>query len=128
MKGTPPLNSGLATVGAGESPNVERTPLYSGTSVTSESPPLTPPVKSCCSTVGADSSPEVDNTPVYSGISSIGDSVKGTPPLNSGLATVGAAKSPDVPKIPESSFPLSFFGSNFPSKSLSESFLEGSTS
>ena len=103
-------------------------PLYSGTSVTSESPPLTPPVKSCCSTVGADSSPEVDNTPIYSGISSIGDSVKGTPPLNSGLSTVGAAKSPDVPKIPESSFPLSFFGSNFPAKSLSESFLEGSTS
>ena len=91
MKGTPPVKSGLSTIRAGVSPNVDRTPLYSGTSVTSDSPPL-------------------------------------TPPLNSGLATVGAAKSPDVPKIPESSFPLSFFGSNFPAKSLSESFLEGSTS
>ena len=60
MKGTPPVKSGLATVGAGKSPNVDRTPLYSGTSVTSESPPLTPPVKSCCSTVGAESSPELD--------------------------------------------------------------------
>ena len=65
------------------SPNVDRTPLYSGTSVTSESPPFTPPVNSCCSTVGAESSPELDNAPVYSGISSIGDSVKGTPPVKS---------------------------------------------
>ena len=46
MKGTPPEKSGLSTIGAGVSPNVDRTPLYSGTSVTSESPPLTPPVKS----------------------------------------------------------------------------------
>ena len=103
-------------------------PLYSGTSVTSESPPFTPPVNSGLATVGAGESPNVDRTPLYSGTSVTSESPPFTPPLNSGLATVGAAKSPDVPKIPESSFPLSFFGSNFPAKSLSESFLEGSTS
>ena len=73
-------------------------------------------------------SPNVDRTPLYSGTSVTSESPPFTPPVKSGLSTVGAAKSPDVPKIPESSFPLSFFGSNFPAKSLSESFLEGSTS
>ena len=66
------------------SPNVDKKPLYSGTSVTRDSPPLTPPVKSCRSTVGAESSPELDNvSPIYSG-----------------LATVGAGKSPNVDKKP----------------------------
>ena len=103
-------------------------PLYSGTSVTSESPPFTPPVNSGLATVGAGESPNVDIIPLYSGTSVTSESPPFTPPVNSGLETVGVAKSPDVPKIPESSFPLSFFGSNFPAKSLSESFLEGSTS
>ena len=58
---------------AGESPNVDRTPLYSGTSVTSDSSPFTPPVKAYCSTVGANSSPELDNvSPIYSGLATVG--------------------------------------------------------
>ena len=78
----PPLNSGLATVGAGESPNVERTPLYSGTSVTRES------LNSAC---------KVMLFNCWGRFFSWGSQyphilcfqyrkfVKGTPPLNSGL-------------------------------------------
>ena len=92
------MNSGTSTVGATSSPTVPLGSVYSGSSATAASSPLTPPSNSGISTVGAASSPAVPIASVYSGSSVTAASSPLTPPVNSGTSWI-AGSSPLKPFV-----------------------------